>query len=339
MDNKAMGLLTVNTVSRLANISAHSLRAWERRYNAVTPQRSPSGRRSYTVKDVERLRILKNLVDHGFTIGRIANLPDSELLTLVTQIQRTPEATKTNSSTPLTLPAPRQLSLSAQAEQSPWIRELLQDLLDYKLTQVAQHLFRARNQMAARSFVVEFISPLLAEVGHLSSIGELSVSQEHALSAILRDQISQLHVNLVAANFDGASVKMALATREGDLHEFGIILSNVLLRHHGISTHYFGANLPASALADAMNALKITHVVLGNTPLPPELEKVTLGEYIRELVHLVKHPFQIWVGGKNTQLNLYGPASDQVVLVPSLTDLDQMADELVATRLRTAGPT
>lgn len=69
----------IGAVSRLTGISTHTLRIWERRYGAVVADRTESGRRIYSRRDVEKLGLLKILVDRGFSIGQIANLDLEEL--------------------------------------------------------------------------------------------------------------------------------------------------------------------------------------------------------------------------------------------------------------------
>ena len=69
----------IKTVSQLTGISQHLLRMWERRYNVVTAHRSESGRRRYSDADVDRLLLIKHLVDCGEAIGQVAGL-DTETL-------------------------------------------------------------------------------------------------------------------------------------------------------------------------------------------------------------------------------------------------------------------
>ena len=69
----------IGTVSSLTGIDAHTIRAWERRYGAIKPMRSDSGRRLYSDETVERLQLLKGLVDCSEAISKIAALPDDEL--------------------------------------------------------------------------------------------------------------------------------------------------------------------------------------------------------------------------------------------------------------------
>lgn len=72
-------LYGIGAVAKLTGVSVHTLRVWERRHGAVELQRTEGGRRLYTDEDVERLCLLKRLVDRGETIGRIATLSRGQL--------------------------------------------------------------------------------------------------------------------------------------------------------------------------------------------------------------------------------------------------------------------
>ena len=69
----------IGAVAKLTGLSDHTIRVWERRYQAVVAQRSPNGRRVYTTADVEKLNLLKLLTDRGLSIGRIAGESREEL--------------------------------------------------------------------------------------------------------------------------------------------------------------------------------------------------------------------------------------------------------------------
>lgn len=69
----------IGAVSRLTGISADTLRIWERRYQVVEPQRTEKGGRLYSQEDVNRLTMIKTLVDQGHAISTVANLDSTEL--------------------------------------------------------------------------------------------------------------------------------------------------------------------------------------------------------------------------------------------------------------------
>ena len=49
--------LSVKAVAQLSGVSAHTLRAWEKRHAVVGPLRV-NGRRVYSLADVDKLRLL-----------------------------------------------------------------------------------------------------------------------------------------------------------------------------------------------------------------------------------------------------------------------------------------
>jgi DNA-binding transcriptional MerR regulator len=75
----AHGAYRIGAVARLTGISPDTLRIWERRYDIVEPERTPKGGRLYSQQDVTRLTMIKTLVDQGYAISTVANLPVDEL--------------------------------------------------------------------------------------------------------------------------------------------------------------------------------------------------------------------------------------------------------------------
>jgi len=76
---RAAGRYPIRVIARLTGIPVDTLRAWERRYRAVEPARDERGR-LYDDDDLQRLKLLARLVERGHAIGRIANLPEPDVL-------------------------------------------------------------------------------------------------------------------------------------------------------------------------------------------------------------------------------------------------------------------
>ena len=72
-------LFQIKVVSKLTGLTADTIRAWERRYEAVQPVRSDSGVRMYTSAHVSRLELLRRVVSRGHAIGRVSHLSDDQL--------------------------------------------------------------------------------------------------------------------------------------------------------------------------------------------------------------------------------------------------------------------
>ena len=75
-------LLRSGTAARLAGLSSATLRIWEHRYGVVSPPKSSSGQRTYSMDDVQRLRMIRRLTLEGHAIGSVANLSVDALVQL-----------------------------------------------------------------------------------------------------------------------------------------------------------------------------------------------------------------------------------------------------------------
>src|SRR5438094_4996906 len=78
--------------ARLAGLSAEPLRVWERRYELSDTRRSAHGQRLYSAQQVQRLSLLKQLVDQGHPIGQLARLSIERLRELAGSVDSAQEA-------------------------------------------------------------------------------------------------------------------------------------------------------------------------------------------------------------------------------------------------------
>jgi DNA-binding transcriptional MerR regulator len=74
-----MSNFNIQVVSDICGISDHTLRAWERRYGVVDPERSDGGQRLYSQQDLDKLQLLSYLVSQGHRISKLAKMNDEEL--------------------------------------------------------------------------------------------------------------------------------------------------------------------------------------------------------------------------------------------------------------------
>lgn len=70
---------TIGAAARLSGVSREKIRIWERRYGAVVPRRDSNNRRFYSRADIERLALIRSLVDSGHTVSSVANLSTAKL--------------------------------------------------------------------------------------------------------------------------------------------------------------------------------------------------------------------------------------------------------------------
>ncbi len=315
----------MKAASQMAGVSEHTLRAWEKRYQAVAPERTESGHRLYSQKEVERIRLLDRLVRAGHSISGIAQLPDAALERLADQKQ-SPAKLDTRTAAPASSPgSPHQERRPHDPKESHLIESLITGLEEFRTEWIDRELHHARTSRSARDFIFSVVAPLLARVGEEVERDRVSIAQEHALSAILRDHLGHVFRSLLpqggvsdflnrerataALGSSGGGTskvllsgtfsrdRVILAALEGDLHEFGILMSAVLCAMNRLTTHYLGPNLPVADLARAAEQLGVGLIILGVAPLPVELRKRPLVDELVELDRLLPPHVQVWVGG------------------------------------------
>src|SRR5688500_10173666 len=74
--------LSISAVERDTGLSKDTLRVWERRYGVPEPLRDGNGERVYPVSQVERLRLIRRLMDRGHRPGKIISLSLQDLTDL-----------------------------------------------------------------------------------------------------------------------------------------------------------------------------------------------------------------------------------------------------------------
>jgi len=301
--------MNLNAVVRLTGINENTLRAWERRHQAVTPLRDDKGRRIYTDKEVERIRLLWALVNEGHSIGLIAQLTDKKLKSMIEK-SLSPHVTEIR-------------SINENAKKV--LESLIRSLEKFNLENLHQSLQRARFEMNIKEIVVDLIKPLMEKVGLMSEKGKLSITQEHLLSSLLRDYLGNIHQSLSPYDFSSRnnSKRVFLTTREGDLHEFNILLGAILANVYNFQTYYLGPNMPAEDLAKSCTQFNADYLVLGFTDLPKGLEVIDSKRYLNTLDKLLPRNITFCCGGVS-ELTLSTMSKErEVVQLNSLADLDQ----------------
>lgn len=262
-------MYSIKAVTSITGLTPETLRAWERRYQAVVPVRDLGGRRTYTSADIERLTLLHNARQEGHAISKIAGLKNTELQVLLA---------KSKSST--------------ESDKHLLFVQLVDALMQYRLDRCEELLRHALIAMDPSSYAQNFIMPLLQQVGQLWHEGKISIAQEHMFSnCVKRIVLSMVHNRMP---FSGYRAKLLFTTPIDEQHEFGILLSSLLAADQGCRCFYLGADLPAEEIISAQQHLKTDIVVLSlvNTPITER----TIDAF-QLMVEKIPDNVPIWLGG------------------------------------------
>ena len=69
-----MAYYSIGEFAERCGINPVTLRAWQRRYGLLKPQRSEGGHRQFDEEDVQRIEEIKRWIDRGVSVGKVKAL-------------------------------------------------------------------------------------------------------------------------------------------------------------------------------------------------------------------------------------------------------------------------
>ena len=189
--------LSIAAVERDSGLSKDTLRVWERRYGFPQPARDGIGERAYPLDQVERLRIVKRLLDAGHRPGRVVSLP-------LPALQQLAESTVDR---PMRAP---QVVLDASH-----LSHLVALIRSHAVPALRLELARLLARQGVRGFVVDVVAPLNQAVGDAWMRGQLQIFEEHLYSEVVQSALRQALATIPPPDDDDASTRVLLTTLPG----------------------------------------------------------------------------------------------------------------------------
>lgn len=254
-------------VAQRTGLTPDVLRAWERRYGAVTPVRSAGGQRHYTDADLERLGLLARASRAGRQIGGLVPLSNEELARLIETDERDSR------------------SRHGLGPEQPAVESYLSSALiaveEFDAPRLEQTLRTAVLRMSVDEMLDHVMGPLLFTIGSLWHQGVLGPANEHLATTTIRRVLVWMAELTVP---DQAAPLVILGTPRHQLHELGAMLAATTAASNGWRVAYLGPNLPAEELARAVRLGKADALALSIVYPTDDPELPTEIRALRELL-------------------------------------------------------
>ncbi|HJV25142.1 MAG TPA: MerR family transcriptional regulator [Aromatoleum sp.] len=263
----------IAAVERDTGLSKDVLRMWERRYGFPTPERDANGERLYPHDQVERLRLVKRLMDQGHRPGKLMGLASEELAALARRA-----------------PAPRESSSAAVDEKLDELLELIRrhDSVGYLLA-MQQRLGR----QGLQRFVQDTLAPLTHEVGKAWEDGRIEVFEEHLFTELTTRLLRQAIGALPAGSRPRPRVILTSVPEEQ--HELGLLMVESLLALEGAECVPQGTQMPVLEIVHAAEAHRIDVIALSFSIAFPQRQ---ISGLLRHLRQLLPGHVALWAGGE-----------------------------------------
>lgn len=266
-------------VSSRTGLPQDLIRAWERRYDAVTPGRGRTNRRLYSDDDIDRLRLLRQAVARGRRISDVAPLPIAELKALVVEDQSETHRDRKPVDARAKVPVDSMLAEAIEA---------LEALDRHRLEAV---LSNAAVEMSGPAVRQELLVPLLEVIGTRWEDGSMRIVHEHLASTIVRTFMTAARNGHDRTN----APRVIITTPAGQNHELGALMAATVAEEIGWDVYYLGPNLPAEEIAAAVRQLNAKAVAL--SIIYRDGESHVMDE-MRRLRRLIDPAVPVFVGGR-----------------------------------------
>ena len=227
------GRLRIGELSTRTGVSPELLRAWERRYALLRPERSAGGFRLYSPDDESRVRRMLGHIDAGLAAAEAARLAIGDA----------------------GQPASEAGHALAPEQQAAELADALERFDDDGAQAVLDRLF---SSYGLDTVMAQVVLPYLQDLGARWHDGTVSVAQEHFASNLLRSRLLHLGRGWDA----GFGPRALLACPEGDLHDIALICFGLALHRRGWRITFLGANTPGSTLSSAAQRVRPDAVVV-----------------------------------------------------------------------------
>lgn len=301
----------IRIAARRSGLTTHVIRAWERRYQAVMPDRTGSARRCFSEGDVRRLTLLRQAVEHGHRISDVVGLPWDELYDLVARD---------------TLPG---LESFPRIPYSPskLVEMAIEGASTLQAAHVRQALLQATRILKTPALFEEFLLPLQAQIGAPRQNGPLRTSSQRFVESQIRDFLAQLLKN---SGLSSSPRSMYVASYR-PAYENDALMAAVTAKHAGWEVTYLGSHLPADEIVYATSLRQVQAVIisLGDSETPRDAKR-----YFQELRQRLAPTVTIHVIGAANSADLSEMLIEQDISVPN--SISMLCDQLCQSPIRSA---
>jgi len=273
----------ISTVSKRSGVKADLVRAWERRYQAVTPTRTAGGHRVYTDQDIARLKLLNQATGNGHSISQIAQFSLDDLKNLL----KNESGAITQTSNSSAVSACDRVHLAED-----YIEKCYAAVLAFDAKMLESHFENAIVELGSEAFIEHLLTPLLTRIGERWKTGELRPVHEHMTSSVIRSLTYILRNNNPCS---ADAPRMIVSTPMGQLHELGALLAAIMAELSGWQVTYLGANLPAEEIAAGV---KYTGASALTISLSFATDDHVVPKELRRLKKLIGNDVALIVGGR-----------------------------------------
>lgn len=243
---------SISDIEALIGIKAHTIRAWETRYNLVPPKRTSTNIRYYGEEELKMLLNVVALNENGYKISKIAKMSQSQIHNLVTQLK------------------------NDWKNDSMQVLHLSNATLDYNEKEFSEVLGGCIAELGLINTMDQILYPFMKKVGMLWQTGTIDPSHEHFASNLIRERLI-VEIDKLNVPIKDNAKRFILFLPEAEMHETGLLFTRYLLKKCGQEMLYLGSEIPYSDLQKVVASYQPDYAFITLTSL-------NLGKNINKII-------------------------------------------------------
>lgn len=279
---------TISDVERDIGVAKETLRVWERRYDFPQPLRDTYGERVYPAEQVQKLRLVKRLIDLGFRPGKVIQFSSDELQAIAEKASDGGD--------------PRRRSTP-----HPELQAYLELCKTHQMETLRRKLSQALLVMGLTSFVIDLVAPLTAMVGDAWASGQFAVFEEHLYTESLQMMIRSAIFSVPQANSNHSGMprpRILLSTLPQERHGLGLLMAEALFAADGAHCTSLGVQTPLPDIVEAARVQNADVVALSFSSAMNPRQAI---DGLKELHARLPETVEIWAGGNCSALRKRPP--------------------------------
>lgn len=250
--------LPIRLLSERTGVGASTLRAWERRYGLLSPERTPKGHRLYSLDDVRRVERILTLLDEGHSLSAIAK-----------QLKQGGDIPVSDADRP-----------EQAGVWSDYLNGTLQAIEDFS-TERLEAIYNEASSLYPLDMVTErLIESVLVELGSRWQKREAGIAEEHFYASWVRNRLGARFHHAVG---QARGARILCAGLPGSHHEIGLLLFSLSALTRGYRVLFLGVDLPLEQVPLVVSRSAARGVVLSARSEVDEAMQAELARLSRSL--------------------------------------------------------
>jgi MerR family transcriptional regulator, light-induced transcriptional regulator len=266
-------IFNLKAVVQETGLKPDTLRAWERRYGIPEPQRTLSGHRLYTQRDIDTLKWLLARLHEGLNISRAVALWQ-ELKRAHGDPFRAGGAPANAATRP---PSANQALASRVDTLSQYQDQWVEACMAFDEQRAEQILSTAFAMFPVETVCTDLLQRGLSNVGDGWYRGRVTVQQEHFASALAMRRMEAL---LASTPPPSRPERILIGCPPDENHTFAPLMLALMLRRRGWNVIYLGANVPVRSLELTVKTTRPSLVIMTAQQLHTAASLLEVGQVL-----------------------------------------------------------